>query len=46
MTENAKAIKEWQATRPAFNGTLDTRIGGKAARRTAKARLVKKASKV
>lgn len=45
MTENAKKIQEWQASRPAFTGkVVAQQLPGKQARRTAKAQLVKKAS--
>lgn len=47
MTETQKRIAAWQAAQPAFSGKVVAQpMPGKAARRTAKAQLVKKASKI
>lgn len=44
MTENAKKLAEYYATRPGFTGKVVAQpMPGKNARRTAKAQLVKKA---
>lgn len=46
MTATQKLVAEWQAKQPAFTGKVTAEaMPGKQARRTAKARLVKQASK-